>query len=85
MEKFIKTKSGTGILLPVPLLVTSRLRAPRGSVISWSGYVAKNATSSARLMTAAGPQDVGHVAVATGSGALKLHSFVTGASAFGYV
>lgn len=35
-------------------------------------------------MSAAGPQDVGHVAVATGSGALKLHSFVTGAFAFGY-
>ena len=33
-------------------------------------------------MPAAGLQDVGHAAVATGSGALKLHSFVKAASAF---
>jgi len=33
-------------------------------------------------MSAVGPKDVGHAAVATGSGALKLHSFVTGAFAF---
>jgi len=35
-----------------------------------------------RLMPAAGLQDVGHAAVATGSGVLKLRSFVTAPCAF---
>ena len=43
---------------------------------------AKSAASPNRLMPVAGLQDVGHAAVATGSGALKLRSFLTGALRF---
>ena len=64
--------------------MVSRLQSPDARDISQPSYAANYAASPVRLMPVAGLQDVGHAAVATGRGELRLRSFVHGSLRFSY-